>query len=85
MKFINKLSQWMVRTRPKNWIEALNQCLLKLKEDINLTKLNPFLFSGHMHGATCIDKNNEVLRPCTMWNDTRSHQECKEIMSDSSG
>ena len=37
-----------------------------------------------MHGATCIDKNNEVLRPCIMWNDTRSHQECREIMSDSS-
>ena len=37
-----------------------------------------------MHGATCINKNNEVLRPCMMWNDTRSHEECKEIMSNSS-
>ena len=25
-----------------------------------------------MHGATLIDKNNSVLRPCILWNDTRS-------------
>ena len=69
---------------PRHWIEALNQCLIKLKADINLKLIKSISFSGHMHGATCISKNNEVLRPCMMWNDTRSHQECKEIMSNSS-
>ena len=69
---------------PRHWIKALNQCLLKLKEDINLKQIKSISFSGHMHGATCLNKNNEVLRPCMMWNDTRSHQECKEIMSNNS-
>ena len=69
---------------PKHWIEALDQCLLKLKLNNNLNQIKSISFSGHMHGATCIDKNNEVLRPCIMWNDTRSHQECREIMSDTS-
>ena len=69
---------------PRQWIKALDQCLLKLKKDIKLNKIKSISFSGHMHGATCIDKNNEVLRPCMMWNDTRSHKACKEIMSDSS-
>ena len=69
---------------PRQWIKALDQCLLKLKKDIKLNKIKSISFSGHMHGATCIDENNEVLRPCMMWNDTRSHQACKEIMSDSS-
>ena len=35
--------------------------------------------SGHMHGATLIDKKGKVIRPCILWNDTRSHQECLEF------
>jgi len=66
---------------PKLWIQALDQCLLKLSQEINLKQIKSISFSGHMHGATCLDKNNQVLRPCMMWNDTRSHRECKEIMS----
>jgi xylulokinase len=69
---------------PKLWIQALDQCLLKLNQEINLKQIKAISFSGHMHGATCLDKNNQVLRPCMMWNDTRSHQECKEIMSNNS-
>lgn len=66
---------------PKLWIQALDQCLFKLKQDNNLKEIKSISFSGHMHGATCLDKDNQVLRPCMMWNDTRSHQECIEIMS----
>jgi xylulokinase len=69
---------------PKLWIQALDQCLLKLNQEINLKQIKAISFSGHMHGATCLDKNNQVLRPCMMWNDTRSHQECKEIMANNS-
>ena len=69
---------------PRLWIQALDQCLLKLRQEINLKQIKSISFSGHMHGATCLDKNNQVLRPCMMWNDTRSHQECKEIMSNNS-
>jgi len=69
---------------PKLWIQALDQCILKLRQEINLKQIKSISFSGHMHGATCLDKNNQVLRPCMMWNDTRSHQECKEIMSNKS-
>ena len=69
---------------PRLWIQALDQCLLKLRQEINLKQIKSISFSGHMHGATCLDKNNQVLRPCMMWNDTRSHQECKEIMSNKS-
>ena len=31
--------------------------------------------SGHMHGATLLDASDNVLRPCILWNDTRSHAE----------
>lgn len=35
--------------------------------------------SGHMHGATLLGKNDEVLRPCILWNDGRSAVECAEM------
>ncbi len=35
--------------------------------------------SGHMHGATLLDKNDDVLRPCILWNDGRSAAECVEM------
>ena len=35
--------------------------------------------SGHMHGATLLGKNDEVLRPCILWNDGRSAAECVEM------
>ena len=66
---------------PIDWIKALDFCLKGLSKSINLEKIQAISFSGHMHGATCIDKNDQVLRPCILWNDTRSHQECTEILA----
>ena len=57
-------------------------CLKKLSENISLTDIKAISFSGHMHGATCLDSDNKVIRPCILWNDTRSHEECSEIIKD---
>src|SRR5690606_29457768 len=35
--------------------------------------------SGHMHGATLLDRNDAVLRPAILWNDGRSSAECAEM------
>lgn len=35
--------------------------------------------SGHMHGATLLGRDDEVLRPCILWNDGRSAAECAEM------
>ena len=32
-----------------------------------------------MHGATLIDDNQNIIRPCILWNDTRSFKECEEF------
>ena len=69
---------------PNSWIVALETCLKKLSAKILLTDIKAISFSGHMHGATCLDSNNKVIRPCILWNDTRSHEECLEIMNDKS-
>ncbi|MBU0749341.1 MAG: xylulokinase [Gammaproteobacteria bacterium] len=36
--------------------------------------------SGQMHGAVLLDAHDRVLRPAILWNDTRSAQECAEMM-----
>ncbi|WDR07330.1 xylulokinase [Devosia rhodophyticola] len=35
--------------------------------------------SGHMHGATLLDKGDAVLRPAILWNDGRSSAQCTEM------
>ena len=66
---------------PNNWFAATKKCLDNLNnsfpKEYRATKA--IGISGQMHGATLIDKNNKVLRPCILWNDTRSFKECLEI------
>jgi xylulokinase len=38
--------------------------------------------SGQQHGATLLDKSGKVLRPCILWNDARSFEECADILRD---
>ena len=38
--------------------------------------------SGQMHGATLLDAGDKVLRPCILWNDTRSHAEAAKLDAD---
>ena len=66
---------------PQEWIDSTMECLgaLKLKKPKEFTQTISIGISGHMHGATLIDKNGKVIRPCILWNDTRSHQECEEF------
>src|SRR5262245_15795557 len=35
--------------------------------------------SGQQHGATLLNSAGNVLRPCILWNDVRSAQECREL------
>ena len=35
--------------------------------------------SGHMHGATLLGADDQVLRPCILWNDGRSAAECVNL------
>lgn len=42
-----------------------------------LERLKSMGVAGHMHGATLLDVNGQVLRPCILWNDGRSFAECE--------
>ena len=66
---------------PANWIAAAETVLDGLAEHA-LEDVKGIGLSGHMHGATLLDKADEVLRPCILWNDTRSHEEAAELDGD---
>ena len=66
---------------PAEWISATEAALgaLKASHPQELAAVKGIGFSGQMHGATLLDKSDKVLRPCMLWNDTRSHEEAAEL------
>lgn len=69
---------------PADWIRATEEAIagLRAAHPAELSAVRGIGLSGHMHGATLIDANDEVLRPCIMWNDTRSHREAAALDAD---
>jgi xylulokinase len=66
---------------PADWWNATLAAVDKLKQShpSELASVRGIGLSGHMHGATLLGKNDEVLRPAILWNDGRSAAECKEM------
>ncbi|MEF2073444.1 xylulokinase [Consotaella aegiceratis] len=66
---------------PASWIAATEAVLDKLKAEQPeaLAAVEGIGLSGHMHGATILGEGDAVLRPCIMWNDTRSYKEAEEL------
>ena len=62
---------------PALWVAACTRALEELKERFpqQLKALKGIGISGHMHGAVLLDKAQAVLRPCILWNDTRSSEQ----------
>ena len=60
---------------PSDWISALRDAVDELRmENVAFREVKGIGVAGHMHGATLLDANGTVLRPCILWNDTRSHK-----------
>jgi xylulokinase len=66
---------------PADWIRAAEEAVAELKEKhaAELAAVKGIGLSGQMHGATLLDERDEVLRPCILWNDTRSHPEAAKL------
>ena len=66
---------------PQDWLDATENVMASLANKVNLKNVNAIGLSGQMHGATLLDKNDNVLRPCILWNDTRSAEEASYLDS----
>lgn len=65
---------------PKHWITALNSAIEGLRKEFSkFSELKGIGVAGHMHGATLLGADGVVLRPCILWNDTRSHEEAAKL------
>jgi xylulokinase len=69
---------------PAHWVRATEEAVagLKAKHPKEFAAVKGIGLSGQMHGATLIDASDKVLRPCILWNDTRSHVEAAELDAD---
>ena len=69
---------------PADWIAATKTAVAGLKQKFpkELAAVKGIGLSGQMHGATLVDADGKVLRPCILWNDTRSHAEAAALDAD---
>ena len=69
---------------PGDWIAGVVAALAALKDahPHAYGAVQGLALSGHMHGAVLVDAAGAVLRPCILWNDTRSFAQARVIDSD---
>jgi xylulokinase len=67
---------------PEDWWKAAGKVVATLRKakPKAVAAVEGIGMSGQQHGATLIDKDGKVLRPCILWNDARAFRECREIM-----
>ncbi|EHH68419.1 xylulokinase [Gluconobacter morbifer] len=63
---------------PADWWNAACTAIdaLQQKHPRQIGSVKGIGLSGQQHGAVLLDRHGKVLRPCILWNDTRSETEC---------
>ena len=63
---------------PLDWLNAVKEVLKDLSQGIE-DEIKGISIAGQMHGLVLLDENDNVLRPCILWNDGRSKAECNYL------
>ncbi len=66
---------------PADWIVAAEAVLNAMPAKVRAA-IRGIGLSGQMHGAVLLDRTDDVLRPCILWNDTRAHEEAAALDAD---
>ncbi len=64
---------------PNDWWRATDTAVKKLNPKARAA-VKAIGLSGQMHGATCLDDQDKIIRPAILWNDGRSARACQEMM-----
>ncbi|OQW87296.1 MAG: xylulokinase [Rhodoferax ferrireducens] len=69
---------------PQDWWTATQAALAELRQayPLEYAAVRAIGLSGQMHGAVLLDAHDRVLRPAILWNDTRSAEECVQMMAE---
>ncbi|MCZ3393509.1 FGGY family carbohydrate kinase, partial [Enterococcus faecium] len=67
---------------PEDWVTGTTAAIDRLikVDGIKPDEITGISYSGQMHGLVLLDDHNQVLRPAILWNDTRTTEQCKEIL-----
>ncbi|TCT41796.1 xylulokinase [Martelella mediterranea] len=81
---VSRLHHGWSEQNPADWLSACQVAVGRLKErhPSELAAVKGIGLSGHMHGATLVGASGDVLRPCILWNDTRSYVEAAQLDDD---
>lgn len=66
-------------SNPSDWWNATKDCLTQILKDTKAEEIKGIGLTGQMHGLVVLDKEGEVIRPCMMWNDQRTQEQCDEV------
>jgi len=74
--------QWAEQD-PEEWWQATVKAVRGLfnQVDIDRSEISGIGLTGQMHGMVMLDASGKVLRPCIMWNDQRTAEQCDWIMN----
>jgi len=66
---------------PQEWWQATDAAVTALAGAFpsQMAAVRAIGLSGQMHGLTALDAADEVIRPCILWNDTRSAAEAEQM------
>ena len=67
---------------PASWLTACDAVMRALAGQVPLAAVRGIGLSGHMHGATVLGADDAPLRPCILWNDTRSAEQAAALDAD---
>lgn len=67
---------------PESWWQATLAAVAEIRAAAPLAwqALAAVGLSGQQHGATLLDRDGAVLRPCILWNDGRSGDQCRQLL-----
>ena len=60
---------------PEDWWDRTVEGLKELTADIDPSEIGGIGCGGQMHGLVVLDKDDNVVRPCILWNDGRTAEE----------
>jgi len=60
---------------PLQWWDAFRRALKTLLTEVDVSEIAAIGAGGQMHGLVVLDKDDNVIRPAILWNDSRTQAE----------
>lgn len=79
---VQRLHEGWSEQDPQSWCDAAMEALKAVTTKVDCSGVRGLGLSGHMHGATLVGTDDQVLRPCMLWNDTRSYGQASAMDGD---